>query len=100
MDEIFTAYDKIKELMIKSGRDIEQATLKLVEELGEFVSVNFGLKSYKKSKPVHLQEEVVDLLQCAIGIYVLVQEKYPFDGKAIIDKKNEKWENKYIKENK
>lgn len=56
MDEIFTAYAKIKELMIKSGRDIDQAALKLVEELGEFVAVNFGLKSYKKSKPAHLQE--------------------------------------------
>lgn len=96
MDKILTTYDQIKDLIIKSGRTIDQATLKLMEELGEFVSANFGLTSYKEATPEHLQEEVVDMLQCALGVYILVQEKYPFDGKAIMDKKLEKWSTKYM----
>ena len=89
---------KILELMHKSGRTLEEALLKSSEELGELVSANFGMKSYKKDGVEHLQEEAIDFLQCAIGAYVLIQEKYPFDGEEIMNKKLTKWEAKYTKQ--
>jgi NTP pyrophosphatase (non-canonical NTP hydrolase) len=88
--------DKIEELMLKSDRTIETASLKTVEELGEFISANFGLNSYKKESPEHLQEELTDVLQCVISLYVLVNKKYPFDINKLLEEKNIKWENKYI----
>lgn len=88
--------DKIEELMLKSDRTIETASLKTVEELGEFISANFGLNSYKKESPEHLQEELVDVIQCIISLYVLVNKEYPFDINKILKEKNIKWENKYI----
>ena len=89
--------NKIEELMLKSDRTIETASLKTVEEIGEFISANFGLKSYKQESPEHLQEEVTDVLQCAISLYVLVNKEYPFDINKIVEEKNKKWESKYIK---
>lgn len=68
-----------------------------MEELGEFVSANFGLESYKKATPEDIQEEVVDVLQCAIGLYALVQEAYPFAGEAIMNAELDKWSAKYLK---
>jgi len=88
--------NKIEELMLKSDRTIETASLKTVEELGEFISANFGLNSYKKESSEHLQEELTDILQCVISLYVLVNKKYPFDINKLLEKKNIKWESKYI----
>lgn len=97
MDKIFDQTDKVKELILKSDRTIQTASLKLMEELGEFVSANFGLESYKHDTPEELQEEVVDVLQNAMSLYFLVQSKYSFDGAAILEKKNEKWAKCYVK---
>ena len=88
--------DKIEELMLKSDRTIETASLKTVEELGEFISAHFGLNSYKQESPEHLQEELVDVIQCIISLYVLVNKEYPFDINKILEEKNIKWENKYL----
>lgn len=96
MDKIFEETDRINNLILKSDRTTKTAALKLMEELGEFVSADFALDSYKQGSIEHLQEETVDVLQNAISLYCLVQSKYPFDGKAVMEKKNIKWENKYI----
>lgn len=96
LDKIFEQTDKIKELILKSDRTIETASLKLMEELGEFISAHFGLKSYKHDTPEELQEEIIDVLQNAISLYFLVQSQYPFDGAEIMKSKNLKWERKYI----
>lgn len=100
MDNIFDTTEEIKNLILKSDRTIETASLKLMEELGEFVSANFGLKSYKQESIEELQEEIVDVLQNAISLYFLVQQKYPFDGKNLMEIKNIKWKNCYIDNNK
>ena len=96
-DNIVNTLPKIKELILKSDRTIETASLKLMEELGEFVSANFALKSYKNQTPEQLQEEIVDVLQNALSLYFLVQSQYPFDAKTVMTSKNKKWEDKYIK---
>lgn len=88
--------DEIEELILKSDRTIETASLKTVEELGEFISAHFGLNSYKETTPDHLQEEMADLMQCVISLYVLVNQKYPFDINKILAEKNIKWKQKYL----
>lgn len=97
MDNVFEETDKINNLILKSDRTFKTAALKLMEELGEFVSADFALDSYKQGKIEHLQEETIDVLQNAVSLYFLVQAKYPFDGKKMMTAKNAKWENKYIK---
>ncbi len=97
MDEktILSEIARIRELLQKSGRTFSDALLKTEEELGELISAHFGLQSYKKNTPEDLQEEVVDVLQCAISLYILVNEKYPFDLLEVLKAKNDKWESKY-----
>lgn len=91
---------RIKELLQKSGRTLPDALLKTEEEIGELISAHFGLQSYKKNTPEDLQEEVTDVLQCAISLYFLVNEKYPFDLISLLKNKNDKWESKYSKDKK
>lgn len=92
---ILSEIARIRELLQESGRTFPDALLKTEEELGELISAYFGLKSYKKNTPEDLQEEVVDVLQCAISLYILVNDRYPFDLFAILKAKNDKWQAKY-----
>ena len=94
---IFLEISRICELLEKSERTLPDALLKTEEELGELISAYFGMKSYKKNTEKDLQEEVVDVLQCAISLYFLVNEKHPFDLAALLKAKNDKWEKKYAK---
>lgn len=97
MDKVFNEVNRINELIKKSGKSVQKAILKLVEETGELVSSTEALSSYKNGSIEHVQEEVVDVLQCAISLYCLVQKESPFDGEKIMKQKNDKWESKYLK---
>ena len=96
MDKIFEESTRVQTLIEKTGKTPEKAILKLVEETGELVSAFEALNSYKKGDLAHVQEEAVDMLQCAMSVYFLIQKIQPFDGKAIMKAKNDKWESKYI----
>ena len=96
MDPIFNESDRIEQLIKATRKTPEKAILKLVEELGELVSAREALSSYKNGDYAHVQEEAVDMLQCAMSIYFLIQNEKPFDGYVIMKAKNDKWQNKYI----
>lgn len=96
MDKIFNESDRIENLIRATGKTPEKAILKLVEETGELVSALEAMSSYKKGDYTHVQEEVVDMLQCAMSVYFLIQNEQPFDGEAIMKAKNDKWESHYI----
>ena len=96
-DKIFEESERIENLIKATRKTPEKAILKLVEETGELVSALEALSSYKKGDYAHVQEEAVDMLQCAMSVYFLIQNEQPFDGYAIMKAKNDKWENKYIK---
>jgi NTP pyrophosphatase (non-canonical NTP hydrolase) len=94
MDPIFNESERIERLIKASKKSPEKAILKLVEETGELVSAIEALTSYKKGDYSHVQEEAIDVLQCAMSIYFLIQNEKPFDGEAIMKAKDDKWENK------
>ena len=96
MDPIFNESERIERLIKASKKTPEKAILKLVEELGELVSSMEALTSYKNGDYSHVQEEAVDMLQCAMSVYFLIQNEKPFDGEAIMRAKDDKWENKYL----
>lgn len=96
MDKIFEESDRIEMLIKASRKSIDKAILKLVEELGELVSSIESLSSYKSGNYEHVQEEAVDMLQCAMSVYFLIQNEKPFDGYALMKLKDDKWENKYL----
>jgi len=96
MDPIFNESDRIEQLIKASKKTPEKAILKLIEELGELVSSMEALTSYKKGSYEHVQEEAVDMLQCAMSVYFLIQNEKPFDGYTIMKDKNDKWQNKYL----
>jgi len=96
MDPIFNESERIERLIKASKKTPEKAILKLVEELGELVSSIEALTSYKHGDYSHVQEEAVDMLQCAMSVYFLIQNERPFDGEAIMRAKDDKWENKYL----
>jgi len=96
MDPIFNESERIERLIKASKKSPEKAILKLVEETGELVSAIEALTSYKKGDYSHVQEEAIDVLQCAMSIYFLIQNEKPFDGEAIMKAKDDKWENKYL----
>lgn len=96
MDPIFNESERIERLIKASKKSPEKAILKLVEETGELVSAIEALTSYKKGDYSHVQEEAVDVLQCAMSVYFLIQNEKPFDGEAIMKAKDDKWENKYL----
>ena len=96
LDPVFNESSEVKNLIFSSKTDIDQAILKLVEELGELVSARKALTSYKNGTIDHVSEEAVDVLQCAMSIYFLIQAQQPFDGAGIMKEKNSKWAMKYI----
>jgi NTP pyrophosphatase (non-canonical NTP hydrolase) len=96
MDPIFNESERIERLIKASKKSPEKAILKLVEETGELVSAIEALTSYKHGDYTHVQEEAIDVLQCAMSIYFLIQNEKPFDGEAIMKAKDDKWENKYL----
>lgn len=96
MDKIFDEAERVEKLIKTSRKTTEKALLKLMEEAGELVSALEALTSYKHGSYEHVQEEAVDLLQCAMSIYFLVQNEKPFNGEAIMKAKNDKWESKYL----
>ena len=96
MDKIFEESDRIERLIKASRKSLDKAILKLVEELGELVSSIEALTSYKNGDYSHVQEESVDVLQCAMSVYFLIQNEKPFDGYALMKAKDDKWENKYL----
>lgn len=98
VNPIFQEADRINTLIKKTGKTPQMAILKLMEELGELVSALEARNSYKHGSLEHVQEESVDVLQCAISIYCLIQQIAPFDGAALMKAKNDKWEAKYINE--
>ena len=93
---IFNESERIESLIKRSGKTPQKAILKLVEETGELVSALEALDSYKKGTIEHVQEEAVDVLQCAMSIYFLVQQMGAFDGEKMMREKNDKWEDKYL----
>lgn len=93
---IFNESERIEYLIKRSGKTPEKAILKLVEETGELVSALEALKSYKGGTIEHVQEEAVDVLQCAMSIYFLIQNIQQFDGEKMMAEKNNKWEDKYL----
>ncbi len=95
MDKIFNESDRIENLIKATGKTPEKAILKLVEETGELVSSLEALSSYKNGDFSHVQEEAVDVLQCAMSVYFLIQNEKPFDGEALMKAKNDKWETHY-----
>lgn len=96
MDPIFNESDRIERLIKASKKTPEKAILKLIEETGELVSAIEALSSYKNGDYAHVQEEAVDMLQCAMSVYFLIQNEKPFDGEALMKAKDDKWENKYL----
>lgn len=96
MDKIFNESERVERLIKTIGKTPEKAILKLMEETGELVSALEAMTSYKKGDYTHVQEEAVDMLQCAMSIYFLIQNECPFDGEAIMKAKNDKWESHYI----
>lgn len=99
MDKIFEESDRIENLIKASRKTVDKAILKLVEETGELVSSLEALTSYKHGTYEHVQEEAVDVLQCAMSIYFLIQNEKPFDGYAMMKTKDDKWEGKYLGKN-
>ena len=93
---IFNESNRVEYLIKRSGKTPEKAILKLVEETGELVSALEALGSYKKGTIEHVQEEAVDVLQCAMSIYFLIQQLGSFDGEKLMREKNDKWEAKYL----
>ena len=96
MDRIFDEAERVERLIKASNKSVDRAILKTVEELGELVSSIEALTSYKRGNYEHVQEEAVDVLQCAMSVYFLIQNEKPFDGYALMKEKNDKWEKKYI----
>lgn len=96
INPVFQEAIRIDTLIKKTGKTPQKAILKLMEETGELVSALEAKDSYKHGTIEHIQEETVDMLQCAISIYCLIQQQYPFDGAALMKAKNDKWESKYI----
>ena len=96
MDNIFNEADRIEKLILKSNKTPEKAILKLIEETGELVSALEGLNSYKQDSLEHVQEEAVDMLQCAMSVYYLIQKMKAFDGEKLMKAKDDKWESKYL----
>lgn len=96
MDKIFEEAERVENLIRATGKTPEKAILKLVEETGELVSALEALSSYKNGNYEHVQEEAVDMLQCAMSVYFLIQNEKPFDGYALMKAKNDKWQNKYL----
>ena len=96
MDKIFEESERVENLIRASKKTPEKAILKLVEETGELVSALEALTSYKNGDYAHVQEEAVDMLQCAMSVYFLIQNEKPFDGYALMKAKNDKWQNKYL----
>lgn len=72
MDPIFNESERIERLIKASKKSPEKAILKLVEETGELVSAIEALTSYKHGDYTHVQEEAIDVLQCAMSIYFWV----------------------------
>lgn len=99
MDKIFNESERVERLIKATRKTPEKAILKLVEETGELVSALEAMSSYKKGDYSHVQEEAVDMLQCAMSVYFLIQNEQPFDGEAIMKAKNDKWESHYIHKN-
>ena len=54
------------------------------------------MSSYKSGNYENVQEESVDVLQCAMSVYFLIQNEKPFDGYSLMKSKDDKWENKYL----
>lgn len=96
MDKIFNESERVERLIKATRKTPEKAILKLMEETGELVSALEAMTSYKKGDYSHVQEEAVDMLQCAMSVYFLIQNEQPFDGEAIMKAKNDKWESHYI----
>jgi len=96
MDSIFNEADRIDKLIKASKKTPEKAILKLIEETGELVSALEALSSYKNGTYEHVQEEAIDVLQCAMSVYFLIQNEQPFDGYAVMKAKDDKWETKYL----
>lgn len=94
---IFNTASDIQYLIKTSGKTPTEALLKLVEETGEYASALQGIESYKHDNIEHLQEEAVDVLQCAMSLYFLTQEIAPFDGEALMNEKNKKWYACYLR---
>ena len=93
---VFNESKKVEYLINRSKKTPEKAVLKLVEETGELVSALEALDSYKKGTLEHVQEEAVDVLQCAMSVYFLIQKIKPFDGASLMRMENEKWEYSYL----
>lgn len=91
-------YERISALAKEDPKNLEQKTVKLMEETGELASeiLKFlGLRPYRSSNEEVILEEVCDVVQTAISLLGMLDISY-VDFLESLNSKTDKWEQKYV----
>lgn len=92
------AYERICDLSKRDNKTITEKTAKLFEEGGELAAEVLkitGKRPGKNSSTSEVLQEAVDVVQCAISVVAMLDVPYE-DFLEMLDKKNDKWQSKYV----